>query len=260
MKKIYRYANWDASEFTTENVTSETLSGLHWFLRGIKTCLTDLGITNVQFTLVTASAVTVAASGYATFRVEHPAYYGNDGVDYIFYVNTETKEIFGCASTSLVLSTSNLTSTDDRWANIVVGLPRTSGSGSFNDSTVGGYLGLKIINTAFRGTSTGRLYSFASGSAGPYPTWLSVGNPLGDRKISTTAPTTNTKTKFFPAPLLIGYSQTSTGTFNGQYFESVYLTNKYYTTPAKTVDNKRYLYNGYAFELDNVETDVVFLQ
>ena len=95
MKKIFRVSNWGAVALTADTINS------HWFSSSLKQCIQMLGL-NPTFTYVDQYHFTISIPGfensYKVFYCDASAVgFKVNNSEFIWYVNTETKEICGCA-------------------------------------------------------------------------------------------------------------------------------------------------------------------
>jgi hypothetical protein len=254
MKKIFKVLNWDTSSFTTDNVENKT----HWLIKALDEVLTYLDIGEFSFTYSSTNIVILETTNYGTFTIEKPGY--SNGSAYVFYVNTEDKELFGCAS-SLVVATydsTTLSSSNQDQGLVIRGTvkPR-SATTTFASSMYGGYLALKFIGNEIIGTSSSYLISnFSTSNMGI--SWNSIGVILPFRNQCLASPLTPVNIKCHKAPIYRKFSNTvndSNCKWYGEYFNGIYVTDSYYVGALRTNDGKKFVYNGYIFDVNDA-TDI----
>lgn len=251
MKKIFKVTNWDTAKISDiEN---------NWLITSLTECLILLGVTPT-FQAKSPNPTGTGSTAFPVFDLSIPGYegtvsigmsdyqyggiYSNDN-SFIWYVNTEKKEIVGCVNGGLS------------------GQYRRSGqvlSKSSWERRYGPLIAIKLKDNKLIGFCIGYSTSETSSSsdtknAGYNP--LQIGCLVADCN-ETITPTAGIKykTKRGKKPILGGLSSTKTYlSFNGDYFEDVYLTDKYFNVPMKTADNKCYAYDGKLFIVDDA-TDI----
>lgn len=255
MKKIIKMSEWNLDNFTSENVDNES----HWMVKGLKRALTLLDIGNFSISYNSNLRVTIVTDSYGSFDIEHPVNTSNTSA-YVFYVNSDEKELFGCASDTNVASYNKEVSNLDTTAgNVIRGIRRPSQSNTVI-KTIGGYLALKFKDGQVIGTATDEIVDYYN-SAYPIPSWNSMGVVLGDRFESLASPLTAVPIKYTRAPIYrkldvyFYYVEGESARFLGEYFTGINVCDKYYVGALKSSDNKKFVYNGYLFLVDDA-TDI----
>ncbi len=266
MKKIFKVTNWAVSSFTSDNVANKT----HWIVKSLSECFNMIGY-NPTFTYVSASNITMSLPGDNAF----PLYiqdsstfaYKVNSSDYIWYVNTKTKEIVGCACCTDTITFDKNTALggqnigNNSTGNFVKSSFINKASSKF--FRYGPLFCFKVVNNKLRGYCVAN--SVIAGGSGDDNeityTYSQIGDILGDR-LKSEAASTNLKynIKVARLPLIDGnVNYTSSWgnpiSFTGEFFEDVYTCNRYFTTPMKTADNTKYIYDGKMFIVDDA-TDI----
>ena len=248
MKRIIKMSEWNLNAFSSQNVLDES----HWMVKGLKRALTLLDIGNFSISYKSGTTITIQTGSYGSFDVERPAQHNNSA--YIFYINSDDKELFGCASDTRAASY-NSTIASSVAGNVIRGIRKPSSTNA-QVTMYGGYLALKFKNGQIIGTATDDIADNFSSSY-PIPSWNSIGVVLGDRFESLAAPLTAVSLKYTKAPIYrkfdvyANYVEGESARFLGEYFTGINVCDKYYVGALKSSDNKKFIYNGYLFIVDD---------
>lgn len=245
MKKLLKVSNWDTTTaFTTENVDNES----HWYVAGMKRALTLLGIGDFVIEYNSATSITIQTTLFGNFKVERPTL-REDG-PYLFYVNSEDKELWGGSCLTQTREYENqVVGTSP--ANCVRGLVRAATTGqtsSLQLHFVGGVLQLKFENGIIKGMSKGEK---TFGIEGQYTTPAQIGIILPDNYIANASPLTAVSLNYTKMSIVNSPGVDSRMHFDGEYFESIYLCDKYYLGGLRSDDATKFVFDGYLFIVDN---------
>ena len=241
MKKLFRVTNVGNQQFKKATFSTDN----YWYLQAIEQALSYMGITGVTFTYTESASSTtkckITVPGYGDKTIVGPSQV--DGTtDYLFYVNTETMELFACCSDTYV----GVINPGYYGVNGLLGAIFNAAYGIGK----GGYLGWKFKDGEIIGTSQ-QVYNQGADMAGYGSTpWWSVGVILPNRTECLSTPIVPTKINYQRAPIFRNFGE-STMEWRGEYFEGIYLCSKYFIGSVKTADNKKFMYNGYMFDVDN---------
>lgn len=242
MRKILKAESWDAStSFTSANVLDES----HWFVKLLKRGLTLLDIGNFSITYKSAQAVTLQTALYGTFDINRPT--RTSSSPYILYINSVDKELWGGSSMDAVADTSTRNMSNNN-GNHIRGPIRYSASGSSTGyiQIAGGILQLKFEDGTIKGCSC------PSGLAGLMslyyaPSHYGIVLPQNYEALST--PLTSVSINYTKMSIVNGYY--TDPHFEGEYFRSIYLCDKYYLGALKSSDNTKFIFDGYLFLVDD---------
>lgn len=245
MRKILKLESWNPSEsFTSQNVLDES----HWFVKGIKRALTLLDIGNFSLSYASATNIILQTANYGTFSLARPSS-GQSG-PYLFYVNSEDKELWGGSCLSNTYDNSSSQSNASLPCNHIRGPIRYSTSGS-NTSPIyisGGVLQLKFENGTIKGFSNGdrSYYCIAS-----HLTPSHIGLVLAENYKAESTPLTSVPIKYTKQAIVNRAGSSNDIHFYGEYFRSIYVCDKYYLGALKSSDNTKFIFDGYLFLVDD---------
>lgn len=241
MKKILKAATWDTdTAFTSENVADKS----HWFVKLCDAALTALDIGTYTITYQSTSGITITTANYGTITLYKPGRYV--ATPYIAYVNSETKELCMCASYDRVETFTQMGSSSNA-GNYVRGVVKTDNSSTMRTlSCVGGFIALKFTNGTIIGIST-------SSTLGSYGnnclTINSYGCSLPERKETLATPIVSVN-EGYSRKAIINYSG-NLAAYANSYYESIYDTEHYYLGAVYSSTDKKFMYNGIAFDIDD---------
>ena len=246
MKKMYQVSNWNISEVTSVD---------HWLIKSLNDCFAMLG---VQPTFTLGS---VGGSGSYAYKVQTITIDGYEGSvqvgistnnyrglysgtsPFYWYVNTETKEIFGCVNNASEVSYRS---------------GRTIAS-TFYRRRVGPLVAIKLKDNKIMGYCIGE--SIITIDAGSNNTALyfpsQIGSPLPDcNSVTTSVAFVTYEEPSFNTPILLGItSRTNYLAFNGDYFEDIFDTTHLFSQIMIGDDNKSFAISGKLFIVDDA-TDI----
>lgn len=242
MKKIFKVTNWDTSNFSSANVLNKT----HWMVKALDTCFGYLGIGNYSLSYSTTSTIILTTDDYGQFTINKPS--SDNSTPYIFYVNSDTKELFGCCSLASPF-TFDIQSAHFgiSVANAMRGSWVSSSTNSI--SRAGGYFGLKFKQSeGIIGSTSGTIaYNYSSAAVN---TITNANCPLLSMDGAYAQPLIATQIRYSRAPI-IEQAGTIYNIWRGEMFESIFNCEKYFLGALKTADNTKFVYDGYLFIVDN---------
>ena len=238
MKKILKASSWNTDELTSENIANKS----HWFVKFLDAALTALDIGSYSF-VYSNYELLVSTANFGSFSLDRPSYY--IATDFIAYIDSDNKELLMCASHNQVVSTDLQTAGSNTYAGYVRGPVRTASSSIARIHAYGGLYAIKFENgTNFAEISPSGTNEIARGF-----TNNCCGCPLPTNNKCIATPITATTVKISKKPIFT-YAGTNY-TFEGKYFESIYICDKYFLGTMKSSDNKYFYYNGYIFKVDD---------
>ena len=144
--------------------------------------------------------------------------------------------------------------------NLIIGAAEGAGTGSSIVQCVGGMLSLKFANLAIKGVACAIPgISVYNGSWTIFPNSWSC--PLPERFESRVNPLAGAVSMTYcRKPIIDRLDQTSAPTeidsvFTGEYFQSIYITDKYYQGALRSADGKKFCFAGCLFDVDDA-TDI----
>lgn len=254
MKKMFEVLT-NSVALNAESAANKT----HWFVHAVDTTLKMIGVNNSSFSYITSPARLTMTIGEQSFELKVPTLtmgaYG-EGDKYLLYVNTIEKVIFGICSLGNTYDRSARRELDQYYpANYLRGFATQSatGTGSSPFRSIGGYFSIKIKN------GTVKCYSNGNEAVGTWPssspTTQLIGIVLPSNYKAETTPIQPVRIRFQKAPVIdsfIGNSRAyNLASFEGEYFDSVFICQQFYIGSLKTSDNKRFVYGGYMFDVDD---------
>lgn len=250
MKKIYKMSGWNSEAFTEENVLNRT----HWMVKALYDMIELMNIGSFSISYISGYVVVIASVNYGQFYIQRPNY--SNSTPYIFFVDTDNKELFGCCSTESVKDLTSSAFTSSNEANGLRGR-FIAASGTVYSRLVGGYLGIKFMDGKIIGTSDKDMTCSGSGTIQTFDTFACV---LGDRKEVIASPINSVELRYTRLPI---YERFTGGTtsgivfdntendFNGLFFRNINTTDKMYLGALKSSDNIKIFYGGYLFIVDD---------
>ena len=253
MKKIFKASSWSAADFTATNINNRS----HWFVRLLMAALNALDIGTFSFAYVDENSVQLLTTNYGNFTLYKPTSTLVVNTPYIAYVNSVDKELFMCASFDQVISPAQTITATEKYGNFARGGWNGTGTSTKNIRSVGGRTALKFVGTSIIGhSSSSGLEAYGGNIANTGGFTISrVGCPLPDRWESLTSPITAVTIKYSKKPIInmSGGPNFEGGfpTFDNKYFNGIYDCDKYYLGALKSSDDKKVIYNGLLFDVDN---------
>lgn len=246
MKRILKVSNWDTTTaFTSQNVLDES----HWMVAGLKRALTLLDIGNFAINYSSGTRITIQTGSYGSFAINRPTNTQNG--PYLFYVNSEEKELWGgsCLTQTYDISTNRDMNSSNQFCNFIRGAvcySTGSATSTYPNRIVGGILQLKFENGRIKGFSGDNLFKCGWNLYTP----VQIGLVLPENYISYANPLTAVSLKYTKQPIVSG---TASGiiNFEGEYFRSIYICDKYYSGGLKSADNTKFIFDGYLFIVDD---------
>lgn len=256
MKKIYKMSGWNADVFTEDNVLNRT----HWMVKALYEMITLLDIGDFSISYKDASSVTLASVNYGLFEFDHPSL--ANSTPFIFYVDSDNKEMFACCSADAVVdyTTGTITTSKSGTMNGLRGRFPMFSSTNVLCSCSGGYHGIKFTDGKIIGCSD--KYAGMYAEKGILDTFDITGCVLGFRKEVLAAPVDSVEIrytrlpiyeKFMTFPFVSSSSSVATqgNDFNGLFFRNINTTDKMYLGALKSSDNIKIFYGGYLFIVDD---------
>lgn len=251
MKKIYKMSGWNTDAFTEDNVLNRT----HWLVKALYDVIELMNIGSFSLSYKDANSVTFASVNYGLFNIYHPTY--ANSTPYIFYIDTDNKELFGCCSAETV---KDYTSTVLQTNNECNGLRgRFRGSTGVTYARVcGGYLALKFDDGRVIGSSNADAV-MAGASGFPVDTFNLTGIVLPYNKEIIAAPIDAVEIQYTRLPIyedFMGQASTTPAeypenSFEGRFFRNINAAHPAYLGALKSSDNIKIAYGGYLFIVDD---------
>lgn len=242
MKKILRASSWNTDAMTAENFQS------NWFYKFLDAALTalDIGTYSIEFSM---HALLLTTANFGSTYIHQPAPGYVNETDFIAYVDSENKELLMCASYDQVVQDDVTVIDSNITAGFIRGPIRVSPKAIAKISVNGGIFAFKFEN----GTIFAEMISSGSNSIVDGFTNNCCGCPLPTNNKCLATPITATKVKISKKPIIIYTGPTSPRDykFEGKYFESIYICDKYFLGSMRSSDNKYFYYNGYVFAVDD---------
>lgn len=254
MKKMFEVLT-NSVALNAESAANKT----HWFVHAVDTALKMIGVNNASFSYITTPIRLTMTIGEQSFELKVPTItmgaYGQ-GDKYLFYVNTIEKVIFGIGSMGSTYDVSKRREIDQYYPiNYLRGFAsiNSTQTGNAPYQSLGGYLSIKIKNGTVKCYSNGK-YAIGSWPAS-HPTTQLIGIVLPSNYKAETTPIQPVRIRFQKAPVIdsfIGNSRVyNLPSFEGEYFDSVFICQQFFIGSLKTSDNKRFVYGGYMFDVDD---------
>lgn len=258
MKKMFEIITNTVS-LNAESVSNKT----HWFVYAVDTALKMIGINNAVFSYSSSPQRLTMTIVEKTFEIQVPTISRSPydaGDKYLMYVNSDEKVIFGLGSLGRTYNIENTRAQSaDYPINYVRGFLTYSSTGSGNAPfiNIGGYFSLKISN------GTAKCFSDKQYAIGTYTTSTPTSNLIGivlpsNYKAENT-PIVPVNIRYQKVPVLDSFignpRQYNLASFEGEYINSVFICQQFYLGSMKTADNKKFVYGGYMFDVENA-TDI----
>lgn len=258
MKKIFKVTNWGDVAFTSDNVSNKT----HWLIKALDVALTALDIGEYDFIYNGSSRVMLNALDYGVINLCRP--YSNGGAKdtsqpYLIYVDSEKKELFSCSQDGEAKEPlSKFISTAATLYNCARGLVSCNSNVTNYFVSNGGGIRIKFKDGAILGGSIGnieRQLGYASNRniaqvASPFNENIGVlASPIGQ----------SVSINYHRLALAIYEDGVGLTGWDGSFFESIFLCDKYYIGALASADNTKFIFNGLLFLVDDA-TDIGIIE
>lgn len=259
MKKIFKVTNWGDVAFTSANVLDKS----HWFVKALDTALAALEIGTYSINYSKANEIVLTTDTYGGITLYRPSGgYGalNDMAQpYIVYVDSEKKELLFCSQDGTarnpVVQFSN--SIPYNCARGLVSSTVTSSSSAQNAVSNGGGVRLKFKDGSIIGGSIGNIERHLTYTG--YRNNAQISSPFNENAAVLVSPVGESVTIKYHRLANATYDTKGLSGWDGSFFESIFLCDKYYIGALASADNKKFIFNGLLFLVDDA-TDIGIIE
>lgn len=256
MKKIFKVTNWGDVAFTSANVLDRS----HWLVKALHAAVVALDIGNYSITYGDQHSIVLTTDNYGVITLYRPG--GNAFRDttqpYIVYVDSEKKELLTCSQDGIARESVSVFGPASLY-NCARGLVVGSGTAASITQAVsnGGFLRLKFKDGGIVGGSTASTERYLTSSQ--YRNMAQIASPFYENAGVLPSPIGQNVSINYHRLANASYGAYGLEGWDGSFFESIFLCDKYYVGALASADNKKFIFNGLLFLVDDA-TDIGIIE
>lgn len=253
MKKIFKVTNWGNVAFTSANVLDKS----HWFVKALDTALTALEIGTYSITYASAKTIVLTTDNYGGITLHRPQNTGyiDTTQPYIVYVDSEKKELLFCSQDGVARNPVVQFGSHVPY-NCARGIVSGNTTASFSVSNGGG-VRLKFHDGSIIGGSIENVERYLASTG--QRNIAQLASPFHDNAGVLASPVGQSVSIKYHRLANATYDNQGLTGWNGSFFESIFLCDKYYIGALASADNKKFIFNGLLFLVDDA-TDIGIIE